>query len=109
MIMPELDVVDFHTHVLPNADHGSDSLSTTLKQLEFAKQIQYSSLPTVFPNKKEFEILLQSLIGLRSSLIREGRYADCVDDIIIKLTRAKFRKIHISYSKYIAAGKMPAA
>lgn len=26
------------------------------KELEFAKQIQYSSLPTVFPNKKEFEI-----------------------------------------------------
>jgi sigma-B regulation protein RsbU (phosphoserine phosphatase) len=26
------------------------------KELEFAKQIQYSSLPMVFPNKKEFEI-----------------------------------------------------
>jgi len=45
----------------------------------------------LYLNKKEFEILLQSLIGLRNSLIREGRYADCVDDIIIKLTRSKFR------------------
>lgn len=29
------------------------------KELEFAKQIQYSSLPTVFPNRKEFEIYAQ--------------------------------------------------
>ncbi len=45
----------------------------------------------LYLNKKEFEILLQSLIGLRNSLIRKGRYADCVDDIITKLEKAKFR------------------
>ena len=45
----------------------------------------------LYLNKKEFEILLQSLIGLRNSLVRKGRYADCVDEIVIKLTRAKFR------------------
>ena len=31
------DVVDFHTHILPGADHGSDSVETTLRQLEFAR------------------------------------------------------------------------
>ena len=45
----------------------------------------------LYLNRKEFEILLQSLIGLRNSLVRKGRYADCVDDVIIKITRAKFR------------------
>ena len=45
----------------------------------------------LYLDKIEFEILLQGLIGLRNSLIRKGRYADCVDDIIIKLTRAKFK------------------
>ena len=45
----------------------------------------------LYLNKIEFEILLKSLIGLRNSLIHKGRYTDCVDDIIIKLTRAKFR------------------
>ena len=45
----------------------------------------------LYLDKKEFDILMQSLIGLKNSLIREGRYADCVDDIIIKLTRAKFK------------------
>ena len=45
----------------------------------------------LYLNKKDFEILLQSLIDLRNSLIRKGRYADCVDDIIIKITRAKLK------------------
>ena len=45
----------------------------------------------LYLNKKEFEILLQSLIGLRNSLIRKGRYADCVDEIIIKIAKAKFK------------------
>lgn len=45
----------------------------------------------LYLDKKEFEILLQSLIGLKNSLIREGRYTDCVDEIIIKIARVKFR------------------
>lgn len=30
-------VIDFHSHILPNADHGSDSVKTSLKQLEYAR------------------------------------------------------------------------
>ena len=45
----------------------------------------------LYLNKKEFEILLQSLIGLKNSLIRKGRYTDCVDEIVVKLAKAKFR------------------
>ncbi len=45
----------------------------------------------LYLNKIEFEILLQSMIGLRNSLIRKGQCADCVDDIIIKITKTKFR------------------
>ena len=29
-------VVDFHSHILPAVDHGSDSLATSLKQIKFA-------------------------------------------------------------------------
>lgn len=29
--------IDFHSHILPGADHGSDSLKTSLAQLSFAK------------------------------------------------------------------------
>ncbi len=32
-----LDIVDFHTHILPGADHGCDSINTALGQLKLAK------------------------------------------------------------------------
>lgn len=32
-----MDIVDFHSHILPRADHGSSSYKTSIKQLELAK------------------------------------------------------------------------
>lgn len=32
----KLDIVDFHSHILPCADHGSSSVETSLKQLKHA-------------------------------------------------------------------------
>ena len=32
-----IDFVDFHTHILPSVDHGSDSIETSAKQLKLAK------------------------------------------------------------------------
>lgn len=32
-----IDRIDFHAHILPGADHGSDSLKTSLQQLALAK------------------------------------------------------------------------
>ncbi len=32
-----MKTIDFHTHILPGADHGSDSLATSLSQIELAK------------------------------------------------------------------------
>jgi len=34
----KLDIVDFHSHILPGADHGSRSADETLLQLSFAKE-----------------------------------------------------------------------
>ena len=31
-----IDFVDFHTHILPSVDHGSDSIETTVSQLKLA-------------------------------------------------------------------------
>ena len=36
--------VDFHSHILPGADHGSDSFSTTLYQLNSAKKYGISKI-----------------------------------------------------------------
>lgn len=30
--------IDFHSHILPNADHGSDGIETSLRQLALAKE-----------------------------------------------------------------------
>lgn len=36
---------------------------------------------------EDVHILIESLINLRNELIREGRYTDAVDDIILRLYR----------------------
>ncbi len=32
----EIDIIDFHSHILPNADHGSSSTEESVRQLELA-------------------------------------------------------------------------
>ncbi len=41
----------------------------------------------------EARLVLQSLIELKNKLIREGRYTDCVDELIVKMTKAPVKKI----------------
>lgn len=40
----------------------------------------------------EWRIVINALNDLRTSLIREGRYTDAVDDVLIKIIEAKQRK-----------------
>lgn len=44
----------------------------------------------------EYRLVLQSLVSLKNNLIREGRYTDAVDELIIKLSKAKKKKIRIA-------------
>ena len=37
----------------------------------------------------EWKIVINALNGLRNSLIRQGRYTDAVDDIMIKVINTK--------------------
>lgn len=37
-------MVDFHAHILPCADHGSDSVNTSLKQISLAKKAGISTI-----------------------------------------------------------------
>ena len=36
---------------------------------------------------EETRVILRSLINLKNKLIREGRYTDCVDELIIKISK----------------------
>ena len=46
----------------------------------------FSKKRYLYLSKDEFNILLRSLIGLKNSLIQQGRYTDCVDELILKVT-----------------------
>ena len=50
----------------------------------------------LYLNTEEISVVLQSLIRLKNILIREGRYTDCVDELIVKVTEAPARKIKIT-------------
>lgn len=45
---------------------------------------------------EEYRIVLQSLVNLKNELIRQGRYTDCVDDLILKIIDAPVKKIKIA-------------
>ena len=43
----------------------------------------------------ERRTVINSLIYLKNDLISQGRYTDAVDELIVKLTKAKVKKIKI--------------
>jgi hypothetical protein len=45
---------------------------------------------------EEYLLVLQSLVLLKNSLIREGRYTGAVDKLIIKLSKAKKKEVRIT-------------
>ncbi|ETJ99360.1 hypothetical protein HMPREF0378_0089 [Eubacterium nodatum ATCC 33099] len=51
----------------------------------------------LYMDSDERRILLESLVELKNQLIRQGRYTDCVDEIIIRLVDAPIKKIKVKY------------
>ena len=49
----------------------------------------------IYLNSEERRLLISSLNDLRNKLISEGRYTDLVDEVLIKSTNAKIRKIKV--------------
>ena len=47
----------------------------------------------------ERRTVINSLIDLRNDLISRGRYTDIIDELIIKLTKARIKKIKIKEVK----------
>ena len=43
----------------------------------------------------ERRTVINSLICLKNDLISQGRYTDSIDELIVKLTKAKVKKIKI--------------
>ena len=46
--------------------------------------------------ENERRFLIQNLIWFQNKLRREGHYTDAVDDLVIKLSKAKPKKIRVT-------------
>ena len=51
----------------------------------------------IYLDEQEYSQVIQSLIALKDDLIAQGRYTDAVDDVLIKFTKARKKKITVQY------------
>jgi hypothetical protein len=48
----------------------------------------------LYLDSQERSILLHSLVELKNQLIQQGRYTDCIDELIFKMTIVRTKKIN---------------
>lgn len=68
----DINIIDFHAHVLPGADHGSDSLETSLLQLDLAAKSgvkRVIATPHFYPDKHSVADFLDLRNRAFSSLV----------------------------------------
>lgn len=46
-------------------------------------------------DSEERKLLLHSLVELKNQLIQQGRYTDCVDELIVKVINAPVKKLKV--------------
>ncbi len=51
----------------------------------------------LYLDDNEYNRVIQSLICLKNSLIEQGRYTDAVDDVLIKLSKARKKRVTVHY------------
>lgn len=51
----------------------------------------------LYLDDSEYSRVIQSLICLKNSLIEQGRYTDAVDDVLIKLSKARKKRVTVHY------------
>lgn len=51
----------------------------------------------LYVDSREKTLLLHSLVELKNQLIQQGKYGDCVDEIIFKVANAPIKKVKIEY------------
>ncbi len=50
----------------------------------------------LYLNESETSVVLHSLVRLKNSFIQQGRYTDCVDELILKVMSAPTKRPKIS-------------
>lgn len=51
----------------------------------------------IYLSEQELSQVIQSLLDLKNNLTAQGRYTDAVDDVLIKITKAKKKRIAVRY------------
>lgn len=51
----------------------------------------------VYVNSQDRRIILHSLVDLKNQLIQQGRFTNCIDELIFKVTKAPVKKMKIEY------------
>lgn len=51
----------------------------------------------LYVDSHERKIILHSLVEMKNALILQGRYTDCVDELIYKVANAPVKRIKIEY------------
>ena len=54
--------------------------------------------PHLYLDSQEKRLLLHSLVELKNQLIQQGRYTDCVDELIFKVPSAPLQKLKVQYA-----------
>ena len=70
---------DYHAHILPGCDHGSDSVETSLKQLKMAKSAGVETIcatPHFYPNNES----VKSFLSRRSRTFEKLKAASAKND-----------------------------
>lgn len=49
----------------------------------------------LYVDSQERSLLLHSLVELKNQLIQQGRYTDCVDELIVKVINAPVKKLKV--------------
>lgn len=49
----------------------------------------------LYVDSEERKLLLHSLVGLKNQLIQQGRYTDCLDEIIFKVIHEPVKKLRV--------------
>lgn len=49
----------------------------------------------VYLNYEERRLVIKSLNDLRNRLISEGKYTDLIDEVLVKVAKAKVKKIKV--------------
>ena len=51
----------------------------------------------LYVDSHERKIILYRLVELKNALIQQGRYTDCIDELIFKVANAPIKKMKIEY------------